>query len=176
MRDMRTDLTPTVTLTWHASKYSVHKLHQGVLPLICVCVCVYVCVCLCVCLCVCVCVLLDDSFFVAQWHLGLFREQSVQGTECSGNRVKLQSVDWTCRWFVLCGSNDAEVCSGHGECICGECDCFTFGPDTVHRYSGEYCECNDYSCLLSDDDASLCGGECSICMCLCLCICVCTCT
>ena len=29
--------SPTVTLTWHASKYKVHKLHQGYILFICAC-------------------------------------------------------------------------------------------------------------------------------------------
>ncbi|KAL8562780.1 hypothetical protein ACOMHN_022655 [Nucella lapillus] len=55
--------------------------------------------------------------------------------------------------------NDTEVCSGHGECICGECVCFIIGSVVEERYSKQHCECNDYSCPRSGPAALLCGGQ-----------------
>ena len=55
----------------------------------------------------------------------------------------------------------AEVCSGHGKCVCGKCVCdyiSEYEEDTLkRRYSGSYCECNDHECPHSD--GWICGGK-----------------
>lgn len=48
----------------------------------------------------------------------------------------------------------APVCSGHGDCVCGQCACRSsdFG-----KVWGPYCECDDFSCLRSK--GQICSGE-----------------
>ncbi|KAL3831699.1 hypothetical protein ACJMK2_023420 [Sinanodonta woodiana] len=59
------------------------------------------------------------------------------------------------------------VCSGRGECICGVCECFPREKNSAQRFSGPYCECNDFSCSYHND--LLCGGrgmcKCGVCQC-----------
>lgn len=53
---------------------------------------------------------------------------------------------------------DANICSGRGDCRCGYCRCNPISksrPD--ERYSGQYCECDDFSCPYHND--KLCGGH-----------------
>ncbi|CAI9716324.1 integrin beta pat-3 [Octopus vulgaris] len=50
--------------------------------------------------------------------------------------------------------NTSSVCSGRGDCILGLCRCHKFGFKT---YTGQFCECNDYSCEYFD--GKLCGGK-----------------
>lgn len=86
--------------------------------------------------------------------------------ECDESQISSEESLKKCR-----KGNETEVCTNHGECICGVCDCFTLGPNTARRYSGPFCECNDYSCARSKDN-SLCGGadkgtcKCGKCECL----------
>ncbi|XP_046354851.1 integrin beta-1-like isoform X2 [Haliotis rufescens] len=64
----------------------------------------------------------------------------------------------------------SEACSGHGECLCGKCQCDGIaGRDTQMRYTGRFCECDDTACDLYQ--GQLCGGssrglcKCGKCMC-----------
>ncbi|CAL4066399.1 unnamed protein product, partial [Meganyctiphanes norvegica] len=72
------------------------------------------------------------------------------GEECPGG-------DDACR-----GEEDSSVCSSHGVCDCGNCDC---NPG----FYGTYCQCNDHSCPAYNGMA--CGGpsrgqcRCSDCVC-----------
>ncbi|KAM9337147.1 integrin beta-1-like [Symphorus nematophorus] len=64
--------------------------------------------------------------------------------------------------------NASEVCSGHGECVCGKCVCRKSSKKPNHAYYGQFCECSDFSC---DQHRGLqCGGHgrcvCGVCMCL----------
>lgn len=66
--------------------------------------------------------------------------------------------------------NTTMICSGRGDCICGKCDCHTIRSNSPQKYSGKYCQCDDYSCPYHDN--ALCGGpthgicECGVCRCL----------
>ena len=54
--------------------------------------------------------------------------------------------------------NTTAPCSGKGECVCGICECNPVSPaNPSQRYSGKYCECNDYSCDYANGE--LCGGK-----------------
>ncbi|XP_045172698.2 integrin beta-like protein 1 [Mercenaria mercenaria] len=71
---------------------------------------------------------------------------------------------------ALCISPDTTSsipCSGRGECICGMCSCFARRAHSAQKYSGRYCECDDYSCSYHNNQ--LCGGHgrciCGKCMC-----------
>ncbi len=61
-------------------------------------------------------------------------------------------------------TNTSRVCEGRGACSCGACDCFSISTtDPNKRYSGAFCQCDDYSCDYSDNQ--LCGGE-RVCACI----------
>ena len=52
---------------------------------------------------------------------------------------------------------DGTVCSGHGQCSCGQCICDPISPiETNKRYTGDLCECNDYTCEYFNEQ--MCGG------------------
>lgn len=48
------------------------------------------------------------------------------------------------------------ICSGRGECVCGNCECKPRRGNSEERYSGKWCQCDDYSCPFHDN--ALCGG------------------
>lgn len=59
-----------------------------------------------------------------------------------------------------------EICSGAGECICGQCDCYKRAdPDEI--VSGTQCQCDNFSCPRRNGE--LCSGngrcECKKCEC-----------
>ncbi|XP_041817036.1 integrin beta-1-like [Chelmon rostratus] len=63
--------------------------------------------------------------------------------------------------------NASEVCSGHGECVCGKCVCRKSTKKPSHAHYGKFCECSDFSC---DQYRGLqCGGHgrcaCGVCIC-----------
>ena len=62
---------------------------------------------------------------------------------------------------MICSSpNSTVVCSNHGDCVCGVCECFPTAQDSARRYSGQFCQCNDYSCDYYE--RQLCGGKCCL--------------
>ncbi|CAM4588842.1 unnamed protein product [Leuciscus chuanchicus] len=81
--------------------------------------------------------------------------------ECSQNEVETDDLDANCRI-----GNETEVCSNNGECVCGTCECKK-RDNPVERYSGKFCECDNFSCDRSNN--KLCGGhgrcECRKCIC-----------
>nr|AXE40322.1 integrin beta 1 [Gobiocypris rarus] len=81
--------------------------------------------------------------------------------ECSQNEVKTDDLDANCRI-----GNGTEVCSNNGECLCGTCECKK-RDNPEERYSGKFCECDNFSCDRSNN--KLCGGhgrcECKKCIC-----------
>ncbi|XP_041365225.1 integrin beta-1-B-like [Gigantopelta aegis] len=90
------------------------------------------------------------------------------GRNCECDEAKLSSQ----KSLEKCKSNpnSTVVCSDHGDCVCGVCECFSTTEDSARRYSGEFCECNDYSCDYYE--RQLCGGptrgvcKCGTCQCL----------
>ncbi|KAK8719820.1 hypothetical protein OTU49_013757 [Cherax quadricarinatus] len=48
-----------------------------------------------------------------------------------------------------CRGNGGQICSGHGKCSCGHCQCNS-------DYYGSTCQCSDYTCDLYD--GMVCGG------------------
>lgn len=72
--------------------------------------------------------------------------------ECDGSQLGSADYDAQCKM-----TNTSKVCEGRGQCLCGKCDCQAISSsNTSRRYSGAYCECNNYNCDYSHDD--LCGG------------------
>lgn len=66
--------------------------------------------------------------------------------ECSEERALLSNC---------LASNQSEVCSGEGQCYCGQCVCHA---SSFGRIYGQYCECDNYSCVRFRGE--LCGGVC----------------
>ncbi|XP_074658572.1 integrin beta pat-3-like [Tubulanus polymorphus] len=88
--------------------------------------------------------------------------------ECSGSDLASADFEATCRM-----GNSTTNCENRGRCECGVCKCFSRGGLTPNmKYSGKYCECDDYSCNYAEDNGLLCGGptrgkcECGTCKCL----------
>ncbi|XP_065805012.1 integrin beta-1a isoform X1 [Labrus bergylta] len=81
--------------------------------------------------------------------------------ECSSNDVATEDMDRTCR-----KDNGTDICSNNGECVCGTCECKK-RDNPEERYSGQYCECDNFNCDRSGN--KLCGGhgrcECRVCVC-----------
>uniref|UniRef100_A0A3Q3MF42 Integrin beta n=1 Tax=Mastacembelus armatus TaxID=205130 RepID=A0A3Q3MF42_9TELE len=81
--------------------------------------------------------------------------------ECSSNDVATEDMDRTCR-----KDNDTDICSNNGDCVCGTCECKK-RDNPEERYSGQYCECDNFNCDRSGN--KLCGGhgrcECRVCIC-----------
>ncbi|XP_042559604.1 integrin beta-1-B-like [Clupea harengus] len=59
-----------------------------------------------------------------------------------------------------------DICSNNGDCVCGTCECKK-RENPEERYSGKYCECDNFNCDRSNN--KLCGGhgrcECRVCYC-----------
>lgn len=72
--------------------------------------------------------------------------------ECSSNDVATEDMDQTCR-----KDNATDICSNNGDCVCGRCECKN-RENPEERYSGKFCECDNFSCDRSSN--KLCGGEC----------------
>ncbi|GLD54997.1 integrin beta-1 isoform X2 [Lates japonicus] len=81
--------------------------------------------------------------------------------ECSSNDVATEDMDRTCR-----KDNGTDICSNNGDCVCGTCECKK-RDNPEERYSGPYCECDNFNCDRSGN--KLCGGhgrcECRVCIC-----------
>ncbi|XP_050418520.1 integrin beta-1 [Patella vulgata] len=90
------------------------------------------------------------------------------GRECECDETELSST----QSLINCKSNvnSSIVCSQHGDCVCGECQCYPIRANSARIYSGRYCECNDYNCYYSF--GQICGGttrgvcKCGQCQCL----------
>uniref|UniRef100_A0A673BZV5 Integrin beta n=1 Tax=Sphaeramia orbicularis TaxID=375764 RepID=A0A673BZV5_9TELE len=81
--------------------------------------------------------------------------------ECSSHEVATEDMDRTCR-----KDNGTDICSNNGECVCGTCECKK-RENPEERYSGQYCQCDNFNCDRSGN--KLCGGhgrcECRVCIC-----------
>ncbi|KAG9355185.1 hypothetical protein JZ751_000023 [Albula glossodonta] len=81
--------------------------------------------------------------------------------ECSTEEVNSDDLDANCR-----RDNGTEICSNNGDCICGACECRK-RDNPEERYSGKFCECDNFNCDRSNN--KLCAGhgrcECRVCVC-----------
>uniref|UniRef100_A0A8C1NXK6 Integrin beta n=1 Tax=Cyprinus carpio TaxID=7962 RepID=A0A8C1NXK6_CYPCA len=81
--------------------------------------------------------------------------------ECSQDEVLTEDLDANCRM-----DNKMDICSNNGECVCGTCECKK-RDNPEERYSGKFCECDNFNCDRSNN--KLCGGhgrcECRKCIC-----------
>ncbi|KAH3873527.1 hypothetical protein DPMN_036764 [Dreissena polymorpha] len=84
--------------------------------------------------------------------------------ECDGSQSTSDESIALCR---NPNSTSQVVCSGRGECVCGRCECLPRRAHSAQKYSGEFCNCDDYSCSYHDNQ--LCGGhgrcDCGTCKC-----------
>lgn len=85
--------------------------------------------------------------------------------ECDGSTLTSTDYDFACKM-----TNTSKVCEGRGQCLCGKCECQPISStNSSRRYSGDFCECNNYGCDYSDGE--LCGGpsrgdcKCGKCIC-----------
>ncbi|XP_066269746.1 uncharacterized protein [Branchiostoma lanceolatum] len=85
--------------------------------------------------------------------------EDVDATDCE---LTLEEQAVGCK-----ASDSAQICSGHGECVCGQCECWHFLPIAKERYTGQYCECDNLSC--DRYMGEICGGhgacQCGQCVC-----------
>ncbi|RXN33122.1 integrin beta-1-like protein [Labeo rohita] len=81
--------------------------------------------------------------------------------ECSQDAFLTDDLDANCRM-----NNGTDICSNSGQCVCGTCECKK-RDNPGERYSGKFCECDNFSCDRSNN--KLCGGhgrcECKKCIC-----------
>ncbi|XP_056599408.1 LOW QUALITY PROTEIN: integrin beta-1-A-like [Triplophysa dalaica] len=81
--------------------------------------------------------------------------------ECSKDEVRTEDLDANCRI-----DNGTDICSNNGDCVCGTCECKK-RDNPEERYSGKFCECDNFNCDRSNN--KLCGGhgrcECRKCIC-----------
>lgn len=83
--------------------------------------------------------------------------------ECQTQGRSSQELEGSCR-----KDNSSIICSGLGDCICGQCVCHT-SDDRNKKIFGRYCECNNMNC--EHYNSQVCGGpergECSCGQCHC---------
>ncbi|XP_043089691.1 integrin beta-3a isoform X2 [Puntigrus tetrazona] len=82
-----------------------------------------------------------------------------------GSRCECTEGDYNPTQQDRCSPAPSEpVCSGRGECVCGQCACRSsdFG-----KVWGPYCECDDFSCLRSKGQICSGNGDCNCGTCQC---------
>jgi len=93
--------------------------------------------------------------------------------QCSGDDVKSEGHKELCKRpdpLTNLIKPGTPVCSGHGECVCGKCEC------TDKSFTGKYCQCNVESCPRfqqkvcsgKDHGTCSCDGEGDVATCKCL--------
>lgn len=71
--------------------------------------------------------------------------------ECQTQGRSSQELEGSCR-----KDNSSIICSGLGDCICGQCVCHTSDVPNKKIY-GQFCECDNMNC--ERFDGQVCGGE-----------------
>lgn len=75
------------------------------------------------------------------------------GPHCECNRINITDENQE----MCIEQNTSSICSGRGECFCGVCHCFSRRNDPSTKYSGKWCQCDDYDCPFSN--GVICGGS-----------------
>ena len=71
--------------------------------------------------------------------------------ECQTQGRSSQELEGSCR-----KDNSSIICSGLGDCICGQCVCHTSDVPNKKIY-GQFCECDNVNC--ERYDGQVCGGD-----------------
>ncbi|XP_015275238.1 PREDICTED: integrin beta-2 [Gekko japonicus] len=71
--------------------------------------------------------------------------------DCETGGKSSRELEKTCR-----KDNASVICSGLGDCVCGQCACHT-SDDPKKQIYGTFCECDNVNCELHD--GRVCGGE-----------------
>ncbi|KAG8505758.1 Integrin beta-2, partial [Galemys pyrenaicus] len=71
--------------------------------------------------------------------------------ECQTQGRSSQELEGSCR-----KDNNSVICSGLGDCVCGQCVCHASDVPNKEVY-GQYCECDNFNCERYEGE--VCGGE-----------------
>ncbi|KAM6465374.1 integrin beta-2 isoform 2-T2 [Liasis olivaceus] len=71
--------------------------------------------------------------------------------DCKTGGKTSKELEKSCR-----KDNASVICSGLGDCVCGQCICHTMADTKKHIY-GSFCECDNMNCELHN--SQMCGGE-----------------
>lgn len=82
-------------------------------------------------------------------------DEGYVGRKCECSKIGSNSTTELDKQCIQPGSNS--ICSDLGQCECGVCKCDNIQSNLQRFYSGQYCQCNDYSCDIIN--GQLCGGE-----------------
>ncbi|XP_022665540.1 integrin beta-PS-like [Varroa jacobsoni] len=107
----------------------------------------------------------EECNYVGTYVCGVCNcNDSYSGKNCECKDSEHPRVgDETCR-----AANETRICSGRGECQCGQCICNERESKT-ELVTGKYCQCDNFSC--DRHNGKLCGGEdrgqcvCGVCQC-----------
>ncbi|XP_064646617.1 integrin beta pat-3-like [Lineus longissimus] len=81
-------------------------------------------------------------------------ERYGKNCECDGSQFDIDVNNEQCKQ-----TNSSSVCSGKGSCVCGVCECDVRGRGQSNQhYTGEFCQCDDFSCNYAADNGKICGG------------------
>lgn len=76
----------------------------------------------------------------------------------SGKTCECSALDAATKLSENCRlDNQSAECSNRGVCECGKCICNRMSSNVKRTYSGDYCECDDFSC--PNFNKMLCGGS-----------------
>ncbi|KAJ7992311.1 hypothetical protein DPEC_G00277210 [Dallia pectoralis] len=82
-----------------------------------------------------------------------------------GDRCECADGDYKSEEHDNCSPKpDDPVCSGRGECVCGQCSCHA---NSLGKVWGKYCDCDDYTCLRFNGEICSGNGQCSCGVCKC---------
>lgn len=71
--------------------------------------------------------------------------------ECQTQGRSSQELEGSCR-----KDNNSIICSGLGDCICGQCLCHTSDVPNKKIF-GQFCQCDNVNC--ERYDGKVCGGD-----------------
>lgn len=90
---------------------------------------------------------LTQTILISRCNLG----HVGKNCECVTGGKTNQELEQSCR-----KDNGSAVCSGAGECICGQCTCNP-NDDPAKKIYGQYCQCDNFNCEMFNNQ--VCGGQ-----------------